>query len=246
MNLFVYDEYINTSRYKKTLNRLETRLTDLSLNGKIIRLNNIRNVQTLIHQEIRAGIKNIYIVGNNESVVKVLSPLLSDNLSDVLKKDLVLSIIPIGKAKQSIAHSMGITDSQEACNIILARLIKKLDLGLVNGFLFINKLEIFNSTIDLNIFTDYNFSVIRKSDIKIYNVLDDANLKKSSNILPDDACLDLIINKKNDITYINFKKAKIKGASEALLDNCLTIKNPNLIEISSFKPKFIVGKNRSF
>lgn len=246
MNLFIYDEYVNTNRYKKTLNKLETRLTDLSLNGKIIRLNNIRNVQSLIHQEIRAGIKNLCIVGNNESIVKIVSPLLSDNLPTILKNNLVLSIIPIGKAKQSIAHSMGITDPQEACNIILARLIKKLDLGLVNGFLFINKLEIFNSNIDLNLFTDYIFSVIQKSDIKIYNVLDDVNLKKSSNILADDDCLDLIINKKNDITYINFKKAKIKGASEALLDNCLSVKNPNLVELSSFKPKFIVGKNRSF
>ncbi len=246
MNLFIYDEYINTSRYKKTINNLETRLTDLGLSGKIVRLNNIRNIQSLLHQEIRAGIKNIYIVGNNESVIKVITPLLSDDLSDLLRDSLILSIIPIGNHRQSIAYSMGVMNSQEACNVILARLIKKIDLGLADECLFINKLEIFNSTLELNLFTDYSFNVIKKTNIKIYNVPDNLDLKKNTNILPNDGLLDLLINKKGDTSYINFNKAKIKGVSEALLDDYLKIKNPSFVRISNIKLNFIVGKNRSF
>jgi hypothetical protein len=246
MNLFVYDDYVNSKRHQTIVNKLETRLTDLSLSGKIIRLNNIRNIKSLIHQEIKAGIKNIYIVGNNESIVKVITPILSVDLPKILINTLVFSIIPIGKQKQSIANSMGIYSSQEACNIILARLIKKIDLALVDDYVFINKLEIFNELINLNLFTDYTLQVIKKSNVKIYNVLDEESYKNKTNIKADDGLLDLIINKKGDLTYINFKKVKIKGAKEAVLDNHLIIKNPSLVKISDIKVNFIVGKNRSF
>ncbi len=246
MNLFVYDDFVASKRHQTCVNRLETRLTDLSLSGKIIRLNNIRNIQNLILQEVRAGIKNIFIVGNNETVIKVLTPLLSDDLPDLLRNALVLSIIPIGKQNQSIAQSMGIYSSQEACNIILARLIKKIDLALADDNLFINKLELFNENIDINLFTDYTLSTIKRTDIKIYNVVDRLDLKTNTNILPDDGLLDLIINKKADLSYINFKKIKIKGAKEALLDDYLLIKNPNFIKVSDIQINFIVSKNRTF
>ncbi len=246
MHLFVYDDYVNTARHKKTLNKLETRLTDLGLGGKIIRLNNIRNIKNLIDQEIKAGIRNIYVVGNNESLVKIITALFSANIPEPLRKDLVLAIIPIGGVKQSIARSMGIYDSQLACNIILARLIKKINLGIIDDLMFVNKIEIFNSKIELDLFTDYSFNVIKKSDIKIINVPDNVNYIKNTNILSDDNYLDLIINKKAEITYINFKKAKIKGAFEALVDSHLVIKNPKLVQLLDAQVKFIVSKNRSF
>lgn len=246
MNLFVYDDYVSNNRYQKTINKLETRLTDLGLSGKIIRLNNIKNVDNLIHQEIRAGIKNIYIVGNNESAAKVINSVINEKISDLLRDKLVLAMIPIGKHKQSIANSMGIYDSQDACNIILARLIKKIDLGLVNSFVFVNKVEIFNSSLELNFFDDYSFNIIKKTNIQFTNLLDRKELKDFVNISADDRHLDLLINKKGDLSYIKFKKVKIKGAKTALLDDHLTIDSPSLIQIADNQINFIVGKNRSF
>ena len=45
MYVYIYDDYLNKGRYNKAINRMEIRLTDLALNGKIIRLSGIKNIK---------------------------------------------------------------------------------------------------------------------------------------------------------------------------------------------------------
>ena len=72
MNIYIYDDYLNKSKYSRVLNRVEIRLTDLGLNGKIIRLGAIKNIRDVIQNEIKSGAKTIIAVGNNQTVNKII------------------------------------------------------------------------------------------------------------------------------------------------------------------------------
>jgi hypothetical protein len=96
MNLYIYDDFLNKSRYNKAINRVEIRLTDLGLNGKIIRLGTIKNINSLIQQEIRNGVKNVIAVGNNKTANKVVTALIKDKLNNIFSQDVLFSLIPIG------------------------------------------------------------------------------------------------------------------------------------------------------
>mgnify|MGYP000966424279 FL=1 len=73
MHVYIYDEHLNKAKYNRAINRLEIRLTDLGLNGKIIRLGGIKNIKATIQNEIKLGAKTIVAVGNNQTVNKPIS-----------------------------------------------------------------------------------------------------------------------------------------------------------------------------
>ncbi len=107
MNTYIYDDFLNKGRYRRALNKVEIRLTDLVLNGKIIRLGSIKNVKEVIQTEIKNGVKTIVAVGNNATANKVISAMITNKAYDFFQKDVLFSIIPIGD-NNSIATSFGI------------------------------------------------------------------------------------------------------------------------------------------
>ena len=100
MNIFIYDSFLNQKKYNSLLARLETRITDLELNGKIFRLSPTINVQEIINNELKRGAKTIIAVGNNKLVNQVINSLAGS--------DIPLGIIPIGEDNNDIAKSLGI------------------------------------------------------------------------------------------------------------------------------------------
>jgi hypothetical protein len=243
MNLYIYDDFLNKSRYNKAINRIEIRLTDLGLNGKIIRLGTIKNINSLIQQEIRNGVKNVVAVGNNKTANKVITALIKDKLSNVFSQDILFSLIPVGD-NQSIAKSLGIKKEEDACNIILARRIEKIDIGVANSYYFINKVEQKKNNINIK-FKDYTLETL-KSPIFIYNLNDNPKLIFSEKIKPDDGSLDLVINENNNLTYLPIEKIQIFGDGEILLDESIKINLPSNISILKKRLQVIVGKDRFF
>jgi hypothetical protein len=246
MNLYVYDDFLNKSRYNRTINRIEIRLTDLGLNGKIIRLGSIKNINSLIQQEIRSGAKNIIAVGNNETANKVASALVDDKLSEIFTKDILFSIIPVGE-NQSIANSLGMEKEEKACNIILARRIENINIGLASNKYFINKAEIFNQSINLDFKKEFLIEVPKKTKLTIYNLNDNPKFK-SNNLFTSnkDKLKILISDTNNNYSFFSQDLVKINGNSNILLDNYKTISLPSEIRILNNKLKVIVGKNRLF
>lgn len=246
MNLYVYDDFLNKSRYNRAINRIEIRLTDLGLNGKIIRLGSIKNINSLIQQEVRNGAKNIIAVGNNETANKVASALVDDKLNEIFYKDILFSIIPVGD-NQSIANALGIEKEEKACNIILARRVETINIGKVSKHYFLNKAEISNDLININFKNDFKVEVPKNSKTTIYNLNDNIAFKQNNlfNINKDN--LKIIINdKSNSFSFFASEYIKISGNSNILLDNYKTTTLPNEIEILTNKLKVIVGKNRLF
>jgi len=138
MHVYIYDDYLNKNKYNKIINRIEIRLTDLGLNGKIIRLGGIKNIKSAIQNEVRLGAKTIIAVGNNQTINKIIGAIIDNNIYGDFQKNTLLGIIPVG-GDNSIAQSFGIKDEEEACNILLARRVEKIDLGLAGQHYFLNQ-----------------------------------------------------------------------------------------------------------
>jgi len=223
---------------------MEIRLTDLGLNGKIIRLGGIKNIKGTIQNEIRLGAKTIVAVGNNQTVNKIIGAIIDNDIYSDFQKKTLLGIVPIGN-DNSIASSFGIKNEEEACNILLARWIEKIDLGLIGDRYFLNEttIEGLGTIIDLG---DYSLEVAEKGTVRIINLLSDKENLINSN--PHDGLLDIIIKtKKKDQTILKLNKFIVTNATEQLLiDGVIEVKTPAEVSVDRDKVSVIVGRDRLF
>lgn len=244
MHVYIYDDYLNKSKYNKAINRMEIRLTDLGLNGKIIRLGGIKNIRGAIQNEIKLGAKTIIAVGNNQTVNKIIGAIIDTEIYGDYQKKPLLGIIPIGD-DNSIADSLGIKNSEEACNILLARRIEKIDLGLADKHYFLNQATIQSAGTEIDI-ADYSLSMEEKGEIKIINLLSDQKEKIKSN--PHDGKLEILIRtRKKDETYLTTERFRIYNPKEKLLiDDVLEVETPLEMTVIKDRVSVVVGKERMF
>jgi diacylglycerol kinase family enzyme len=244
MHVYIYDDYLNKSKYNKAINRTEIRLTDLGLNGKIIRLGGIKNIKGTIQNEIKLGAKTIIAVGNNQTVNKIIGAIIDTDVYGGFQKKTLLGLIPIG-ADNSIAASFGIKNEEEACNILLARRIEKIDLGLVNNHYFLNQAIIQSLGTILEV-DDYSLEITERGEAKIINLLSDPKEKIKSN--PHDGLLEVLVRtRRKDQTLLTVKKIKITNPENKLIiDGVLEINTPAEITVMRDKVNVIVGKDRLF
>ncbi|MFA6306532.1 MAG: diacylglycerol kinase family protein [Patescibacteria group bacterium] len=249
MNIFVYDSFLNQKKYDRLLARVETRITDLGLNGKISRLSPTRNIQETISSELRRGAKTIIAVGNNKIVNQIINSLAGSQVP--------LGIIPIGEDNNQIAKSLGIESAEAACDILSARLLVKLDLGLANQTYFLSNISINNqgTVIDMN--KNYTIETTEKGLIYIFNLIgEQIKLPPNVKFIPDDGLLELVVNtygNKNFFTrqdhqsIFKIKKITIHNLKhQLLLDGSIPINAPAEITVVKKHLNVIVGKNRSF
>lgn len=255
MYFYIYDSFLNDKKYQDSVNKIETRLTDLGISGKTEKLTLLKSLSETVKEVLKKGAKTIIAVGNDATVSKIISALPSLNV--------IIGIIPLGSGNE-IAKRLGIPEGEAACDIISARLIEKIDLGKANNYYFISHLSL---TSEKDITLDcgkYNISsLISDGQITICNFSNEIVPKSGKVCNPKDGILEAIFtpaNKTNGIfgifnkTYIQssvfpFKKLKIKCSRESLpviADGHVTIKTPISVEVVPKKLKVIVGKNRMF
>lgn len=244
MHVYIYDEYLNKPKYNRAINRLEIRLTDLGLNGKIIRLGGIKNIKATIQNEIKLGAKTIIAVGNNQTINKIIGAIIDTEIYGDFQKKTLLGLVPVGE-DNSIASSFGIKNIDEACNILLARRIEKIDLGLVGNYYFLNQASIQSAGTTIEI-DDYSLEIAEKGEVRIINLLSDQAEKIKSN--PHDGKLDILIRtRKKDESVITVKKLKLSNPQEKLIiDGVFEVGTPVEIGIMRDKVNVIVGKDRMF
>lgn len=249
MNIFVYDSFLNQKKYNSLLARVETRITDLGLNGKIFKLNPTKNAQETIISELKHGAKTIIAVGNNKTVNQIINFLAGSQIP--------FGIIPIGDKNNGIAKSLGIGSTEEACNILSSRLLANIDLGLANKTYFLSNASINNqgTVIDMN--KNYTIETEEKGLIYILNLPpEQIKLPPNVKLTPDDGLLELVINthgnknfftKQEHQSIFKIKKIAIHNLKNKLiLDNSIALATPAEITIVKKHLSVIVGKNRDF
>jgi len=253
MYLYLYDSFLNNKKYNGLLARIETRLTDLGIGGKIFRLSPLRNIEELMNDEIRSGAKTIIVVGNDKTFSQII------NLA--AKLNITLGLIPIG-SKNEIAKMLGIESPLRACDIIAARIIQKVDLGKANNTYFLSGLNVEKGIVTIECENKYKVRTSSESKIQIRNIKPAFAINAGPNIFnPQDGFLEILIkpffsqffglftkSSEEKKSIIPFKKLTIYGKDSVSVttDGHRILKTPVKIEIVPKKLKLIVGKNRVF
>ncbi len=152
MYLYLYDDALKNKKYSSTLKAIETRLTDLGIAGKIVRLAHFSNAQAVIEEEFKRGYTTVVIVGNDTTFGNILSRAATCRV--------VFGFLPIGP-NNTIAEVLGIPLGVDACDVLSRRRKVLLDAGWVNNRYFVSRLEVFPH--DIMVQYDGLFSVSSKN-----------------------------------------------------------------------------------
>jgi len=258
MNIYVYDDFLTEARYKKVLNRIEIRITDLGLNGRIIRLGVMKNVEAAVHRELVQGAKAIVAVGDDLTVNKVLNAVANFDQTQAPGEPVPIFIIPIKGRANSIARHLGIPDEEEAGEVLSARLIEKVNLGIANDRYFLSGLNTLCGQASLEIDENFSLEISSPSEIAIVNWPGQKNSAYLTRSEKNDHKLELIITPKTrwsfasseknpQVSVFTFQKLLIRQAdADFLTDYTYSLKTPIQISMADKSIPVIAGKNRLF
>lgn len=258
MHVYIYDDYVNEKKYNNSLAHIETRITDLGLNGKIIRLGVMKNALETIINEIKRGAKTIIAVGNDKTINKIINAIINYEISNQIENNIPLGIIPVGEKNNSIANALGIEKEEKGCDVLSARRIEKLDIAQANNNYFLSQATINSQGTVLEIGKNYSIEIMEPGEINVINLSTFTDLPENTKPNPQDGILELYIKTKppkkiiklsspiNQSVFSLKKLTIINEKSPVILDKAIEIFTP--VEINVFKQKLniIVGKERKF
>ena len=241
MYYYLYDSFLNKKKYQQQVAKIESRLTDLGINGKINRLSFLKNIKQIIHEEIKHGIKTVVVVGDDKTFNEII------NL--VADEDVVLGFIPVTNTSV-IAQILDIPYGEAACNTLSGRIITSLDLGTINhNYYFTTALEFIGDKTTINCDDNYFISFEDKNNIITINNLVVTKDKTADylEITIKNTKKRFFIKKESVVSSFKAKRIRISGDRSIpifLVDEKKIIKTPIEIGIEAKKIKVIAGKQR--
>lgn len=252
MYCYLYDAFIRDRRYESLVNRIEARISELGLHGKVERLTVLKNAKEIVEDAIKKEVETFVIVGDDTSIAKILNY--------VAGSKLVLGIIPVGP-NQAISSMLGVPYGEGACDTLSKRIVKKLDLGRVNSQHFLVSLDIPKSSATLDIDGKYLISALStNARMSLTNFGPLPYGSPSSVANPEDGKLELVVassKRKGVLTFGHGRSARpsvfqVSRIQINCKDECLplvadkqgVIKTPALVEVAPAALKVIVGRNR--
>ena len=251
MYTYIYDSYLNDKKYQNALFRIESRLLELGINGRIEKLTILKSLKELVADAVDRKSETLVIVGNDETLTRAISFLPSHNT--------IVGMIPMGP-KNEIAELLGIPQEVDACDTVSRRIIEHIDLGKANGQYFLSRLEIPDMTKVKLECNGYSISMSHSGAAFICNM----DLQKGPvRCNPQDGVLEAVIqptedhrsftevfkNKFSHSSVFPITSAFLRGFGEnvpVLADGYTTLKTPVVIEIAPKQLQIIVGGRRSF
>jgi len=233
MHVYIYDSFVNEKKNNSIVAKIETRITDLGLSGKIIRLNVVNSIFDAIENEIKKGAKTIIAVGGDKIFNQTVNAVAK--LSQLsLNNKIPVGFIPVGKKNTFIADILGIEDINTACDILSARIVKRVSLGKINDLFFVSNISVNTKGTIIEIDQSYTMEIFENGLINVIN-------------LPNKK-LELIIKaKKTNNSSLLFKNLQIVNKkSDIIVDNAFSISSPVKIRTAKEKIDLIVGKKRKF
>lgn len=244
-NVYVYDQELGARRYQKLLERLETRLTDLGISGKIYRLGPMTRLEEMMRSELVKKPKTIVAVGG-DALTSKMAGLMTGS-------DIPLAVVPIGR--NMIADAFGV-NLENACKVLAARRIVSLDVGRIDeqhSFICRALISANNPTLIL----DNNLTVKAEGRVLIeaVNVSGDEYGYRGPHPKSDDKQLNICILKtesgilRKEISQSVFvcKHVEIvNGATDVELDGSYKLPSIRSIDLHPKTLTAIVGRERSF
>ncbi|MBI2633610.1 MAG: hypothetical protein HYW78_04510 [Parcubacteria group bacterium] len=260
MYYYLYDSHLVAKKYQKTLARVENRVNNLGITGKIIKLTIIKSaaeiIRDILKRENQEETKTIVAVGSEALFTEVAA--------EVIDKKVVLGYVPVG-SYDTLAVLLGIPTNELACDVIAARLKKVLDVGKYNGSYFISHIDIDGRGVRLKCDDAYTMTLSRGDRVRAINcnflrdALKDEVCAPFAN--PRDGLLEVAVynargsffglfNRRLTIdTHLFARRVEVLKAQDGEeisinVDDRKIVKTPLVVEGLSKKITVIVGKER--
>jgi diacylglycerol kinase family enzyme len=249
--LYIYDAFVQDRRYEKELQRVENRLTDLGIAGKIIRLGLFRRADEFIRDEVRrGGVTTVVVVGNDATVRQVV-----DVVADM---GVVLGVIPFGLDNR-LAALLGLPEGEAACDVLSARILEKIDAGVVNGKRFICGVSIPAAKAEINCEGKYKVTPQGRGTIEVLNLFAPQEGERGPISNPFDGRLEAVLRvaaksrgsfwkKIRGLSVFPLKSLEVRtpGPVTALMDGVPVEGTRFDFSVEPGALRVVIGKNRLF
>ena len=185
MYCYLYDTFIQDREHERELTAIEHRITDLGLQGKIVRLALFRDPVEALRREVAGGVKTVVCVGNDDTVRRVLDVAVETGVS--------VAILPVGESNV-LARVLGIPLGVEACDVLSQRIIETLDVGVVNGKRFLSGVRMERGQPRVRSERGYSVLAAREAPVEVRNLCTMPPSTPDDLSDPTDGCLDVVIH----------------------------------------------------
>lgn len=162
MYTYVYDGFVADKRHEKELSRIESRLTDLGISGRIERLTMFKDVGEIVADAAAQGCETVVAVGDDATVGRLIDA--------VGSHDMAFGVIPVGEGPHAIAALLGVEEGIEACNILSRRVLHTVDLGRVNDHYFLSSVRIPRTRAAISCNGQYSVIPTEDNEIQVCNL----------------------------------------------------------------------------
>lgn len=133
MYYYIINPASGGGKINKVQDKLKERLKELGIAGEFVKSTGPGDVARLTKMAISRNYKTLVAVGGDGTINEIINAIGDANVA--------LGIIPMGSSNE-LANMLGITDWPMACNILAARKVEEVDLGLINDKLFVTAASI--------------------------------------------------------------------------------------------------------
>ncbi len=244
--VYVVDAFINDPKYRTDVVRIESRISSLGLQGRWERMTILKNIHDTTEEAIKRGAGTVVIVGNDETVTKVLP--------SVVDHDVAMAMIPLGPG-QAVAQALGLPMGVAACDCLSRRIIQHVDIGRANKHYFLLSLSAPAPTA-ITCDNSYTVTSLDPSGQILIN-----NLGSVGGGRPNDGRLELMVQSGqggrrswwrsggHTASIFPIHEAKVQGRGEqesVVLDGQTIVKPPLTVDVLPKKLSVIVGPERTF
>lgn len=247
MYLYIVDTSAQDKKFQRDLLHIQARIQDLGINGRFEKLTMLKSIQDIVHDAERKGVRTIVAVGNDKTLNSIISHLTDSSIT--------LGLIPLGQEQNSIAHALNIPEGEAACTVLSKRIVKKLDLGKINGKYFFSSVSVpASENLKIELDNSYMLKTSGVASIKIINFCDngykgnaqDGKLETVVEESEQKGFFSFFASKPSHLrhTVIPVKNISIKNNEESMpiySGNDVMVKTPATIEIVPKKLRIIAG-----
>jgi diacylglycerol kinase family enzyme len=253
MHWYVYEESLNDKKFATELSKIESRLADLEIKGRICRLSVLKNLSEALREAVSQGAETIVAVGSDQCFLQTA-------VAAAAFPSVTVGFIPMDD-NSLFASAFGLPIGDKACDVLAQRLVKKIDLGKVNQNYFVDALSFSGEQVFLE-FAGYQISpASSEAVLSVRNLGLTAFASGAQKMAsPTDGKLEAVIEplKKNWLgkmklsgrpSVFPFRRARIvsKGEPASILADGRTVaKTPAEVTVEPEKLKVIVGPQRLF
>lgn len=178
---YLYDETLADKRFERVIFETETELARLGIEGKIIRCGALCDPKSMLKDCLAKEIKNVVCVGS-DTFFRQLVPLFALEGGET-----VAGFLPIGPSL--IGPLLGIPSGAKAAEVLAARLIQTIDIGVINGVPFLLEAIAKKTQAAIEVSQSYRLRPSHQGSISLRNVFKEGD--RVSN--PQDGLLECVI-----------------------------------------------------